>query len=419
MLTGQVPAGHFDPPSKKVQIDVRLDEVVLRSLAREPERRYQQVSEIKTDVESISRSQPGMPTSAPVVSPAPQTRRPDVSDPSLAATLLTLAGSDSEALPAYVANPDAEFSRKAITGAAMILGGGLLFPFFILAADSAEDGDVALFLTGLMSLLALISAVGVSALGVVAIEEIRRSGGKVRGLRLAFMDVVLCPTVAINVLLVILSHMFSIRIGNNLIRILSGPGSSLVEAIFSAVLILLPIVGVIAQGVITYRILRSYWRIFSGPWLSREEATSRPRPKFCGRAVGGLALAVVFLGLLLILVTASGEYFSTDQALLTIAVAAALCGLASCVMGLKAVRQIRESNGRLCGLGLAFLDAAVFPISLLNSAIFGAILFALHGRSGSGLLSDQLGPALLFSFPAWLIVDWSLLAWKWKRVSRE
>lgn len=54
MLTGQVPAGHFDPPSKKVQIDVRLDEVVLRSLAREPERRYQQVSEVKTDVESIS-----------------------------------------------------------------------------------------------------------------------------------------------------------------------------------------------------------------------------------------------------------------------------------------------------------------------------------------------------------------------------
>ncbi|REJ87055.1 MAG: serine/threonine protein kinase [Planctomycetota bacterium] len=54
MLTGQVPAGHFDPPSKKVQIDVRLDEVVLRSLAREPDRRYQQASEVKTDVEVIS-----------------------------------------------------------------------------------------------------------------------------------------------------------------------------------------------------------------------------------------------------------------------------------------------------------------------------------------------------------------------------
>jgi hypothetical protein len=36
-----------------VQIDVRLDEVVLRALEAEPDRRYQQASEVKTDVESI------------------------------------------------------------------------------------------------------------------------------------------------------------------------------------------------------------------------------------------------------------------------------------------------------------------------------------------------------------------------------
>ena len=48
MLTGELPIGRFAPPSKKVQIDVRLDEVVLRALEKEPERRYQQASEIKT-----------------------------------------------------------------------------------------------------------------------------------------------------------------------------------------------------------------------------------------------------------------------------------------------------------------------------------------------------------------------------------
>ena len=53
MLTGELPIGRFAPPSKKVQIDVRLDEVVLRALEKEPERRYQQASEIKTQVESI------------------------------------------------------------------------------------------------------------------------------------------------------------------------------------------------------------------------------------------------------------------------------------------------------------------------------------------------------------------------------
>ena len=54
MLTGELPLGRFEPPSKKVEIDVRLDEVVLRALEREPERRYQHASEVKTDVESIS-----------------------------------------------------------------------------------------------------------------------------------------------------------------------------------------------------------------------------------------------------------------------------------------------------------------------------------------------------------------------------
>ena len=34
MLTGELPLGKFQPPSAKVQVDVRLDEVVLRSLAK-------------------------------------------------------------------------------------------------------------------------------------------------------------------------------------------------------------------------------------------------------------------------------------------------------------------------------------------------------------------------------------------------
>ena len=54
MLTGELPIGRFAPPSKKVQIDVRLDEVVLRALEKEPERRYQQASEMKTRVETIA-----------------------------------------------------------------------------------------------------------------------------------------------------------------------------------------------------------------------------------------------------------------------------------------------------------------------------------------------------------------------------
>jgi predicted Ser/Thr protein kinase len=47
MLTGEVPMGRFDPPSKKVQVDVRLDEVVLKTLEREPERRYQHAARLR------------------------------------------------------------------------------------------------------------------------------------------------------------------------------------------------------------------------------------------------------------------------------------------------------------------------------------------------------------------------------------
>jgi tRNA A-37 threonylcarbamoyl transferase component Bud32 len=65
MLTGELPLGRFQPPSKKVEVDVRLDEVVLRSLEKEPERRYQQVSSVKTEVEAIARSTP------PRISPDP------------------------------------------------------------------------------------------------------------------------------------------------------------------------------------------------------------------------------------------------------------------------------------------------------------------------------------------------------------
>ncbi|MCA9126091.1 MAG: serine/threonine protein kinase [Planctomycetales bacterium] len=54
MLTGELPIGRFAAPSKKVNIDVRLDEVVLRSLEKEPQRRYQRASQIKSDVQIIS-----------------------------------------------------------------------------------------------------------------------------------------------------------------------------------------------------------------------------------------------------------------------------------------------------------------------------------------------------------------------------
>jgi predicted Ser/Thr protein kinase len=58
LLTGELPLGRFAPPSQKVQVDVRLDQVVLRTLEKEPERRYQRAEDVKTDVETISAKPP-------------------------------------------------------------------------------------------------------------------------------------------------------------------------------------------------------------------------------------------------------------------------------------------------------------------------------------------------------------------------
>ncbi len=54
LLTGEVPMGQFEPPSKKTAVDARLDDVVLRALAREPERRFQSASELRSRVNAVS-----------------------------------------------------------------------------------------------------------------------------------------------------------------------------------------------------------------------------------------------------------------------------------------------------------------------------------------------------------------------------
>jgi hypothetical protein len=69
MLTGTLPLGRFDPPSrsvgKNVRLDVRLDEVVLRALERDRDRRYQRASEVASAITEIG------PQPLPAAGPAP------------------------------------------------------------------------------------------------------------------------------------------------------------------------------------------------------------------------------------------------------------------------------------------------------------------------------------------------------------
>lgn len=51
LLTGQLPRGNFQPPSSNSRLSSKLDPVVMRSLERDPGRRYQTATDLKHDVE--------------------------------------------------------------------------------------------------------------------------------------------------------------------------------------------------------------------------------------------------------------------------------------------------------------------------------------------------------------------------------
>jgi len=65
MLTGTRPQGAFDLPSVKARVDARLDEVVVKAMRQEPDRRYQRVSELRQDVDQIRTTRPPLPNAGP------------------------------------------------------------------------------------------------------------------------------------------------------------------------------------------------------------------------------------------------------------------------------------------------------------------------------------------------------------------
>ncbi len=53
MLTGERPAAKLEAPSRRVQMDIRIDEIVLRALEKSPELRFATAAEFRTQVEAL------------------------------------------------------------------------------------------------------------------------------------------------------------------------------------------------------------------------------------------------------------------------------------------------------------------------------------------------------------------------------
>jgi serine/threonine protein kinase len=61
MLTGERPKDRIEPPSRRVQVDIRLDEIVLRAMERSPEMRFATVAEFRTRVDEVRAGPPARP----------------------------------------------------------------------------------------------------------------------------------------------------------------------------------------------------------------------------------------------------------------------------------------------------------------------------------------------------------------------
>ncbi len=77
LLTGELPLGRFAPPSEKSNVSADLDQVVLRTLEKEPNLRYQHASDVKTAVQTVGNSPHSAPQTAgtATVRLAEETRR--------------------------------------------------------------------------------------------------------------------------------------------------------------------------------------------------------------------------------------------------------------------------------------------------------------------------------------------------------
>ncbi len=174
MLTGELPLGRFPAPSKKVELDVRLDEIVLRALEKEPELRYQQANALKTEVQTVANSQPEASPSSHAASSRPQHRG------SAAANVQTAP----------------RLAPSAVAGLALAPLSLLVAPTIIWGFTQAQPLDHSAVL--LFLIVGLAAVFGTTILGWIAVSQVRHAGGLLYGMGLAVFYGLLFPLLAFD-----------------------------------------------------------------------------------------------------------------------------------------------------------------------------------------------------------------------------
>ncbi len=208
MLTGELPLGRFEPPSRKASIDARVDDVVHRALAKDPVRRYQRASELRRDVESVAlaaESPPDVTSGLDAAERAAGLRGPSTILEQHVAGVVNWfrEGTDSGAAP-LPPSDRAAIRRKVRAPAVtlMLFGVLLLFPAAVLLTngfDIADGNDRSPWQVGVAMMAAGLGVVGLSGLIV-------RGGWhmlSLEGLRPALLAGILAPPVGVWALIVL------------------------------------------------------------------------------------------------------------------------------------------------------------------------------------------------------------------------
>lgn len=374
MLTGELPLGKFAPPSRKVHVDVRLDQVVLRSLEKEPELRYQQASEVKTDVESVRAG--GDPAAPMVTRPAPPVP----------------AVNPMEKHVMIVAVLDIAFGAMGIlvgiAGSAAVVGGG------IISQDKTAMRITSLVGIGVV-LFFLVTSVPKLIAGVGLLK--RRGWARILAIILAVLDVLNFPVgtvIAVYTLWVLLNDKAALLFSRNAIGQTDAQPASGTE-----------------------------------PATQMPHATSvAPTPRRLSRAalVGACLTPLALLAVLVATlhfgmgarVTSPGTMvraYGIGPAVVII-LPVLLLGLSApfltTILGFVSIAHIRHSAGRLYGMGLALFDALLFPLLLLNAAI-ASIAVSNPVRELAGDYYGRYMPvaAILLC----LLVDILIIRWVWRK----
>jgi hypothetical protein len=209
MLTGGLPLGRFPAPSVKSGADPRLDSVVLRTLEKERENRYQSAVEMKTEVETVARNPvpsippPQLPPQAILKGTGPLSLKALFSliFVSLAVPIVLLSFVSVQGVTTYQAAQHGAAAPSLVNDTPEVEAGGssLSDPnaeferrrrerLNAMEAKQRQDQAMTVRASGLRLLVMVLTVLPIllgTALGFWAISDIRRSNGVMRGAGMA------------------------------------------------------------------------------------------------------------------------------------------------------------------------------------------------------------------------------------------